>query len=594
MTSVPLRFPEEASRLVVRGRTVRSGEVDLAVFEQGDPTDPTIVLVHGFPDTHRLWDGVADRLAENYHVVRYDVRGAGDSTAPRDRSGYRAELLSEDVIAVADAVSPREPVHLVAHDWGSIQCWEPVTDHAVSHRIKSYTSISGPSMDHVGHWIRQRLRKPTPANLRQLAAQFAHSWYVYLHQVPVLPELLWRTVIGPNWAKLLEKVEGIRPVPGHPVPTIGADGARGVQLYRTNMFNRIWSPRRRTADMPVQLIIPTRDRYATPSLAEGVEQWIGKLWRRELVAGHWAPVSHPDAVTRMVEEFIDHVEGQPMTRSLQRAKGGPADQEFTNRLVVVTGAGRGIGQATARAFAHLGAEVVVADLDLDAARQTAASIGPAAYPYQVDVADEDAMRRFADDVAAEHGVPDIVVNNAGIGMAGAFLDTTTADWRRVLDVNLLGVVHGCQVFGAMMAEHGEGGHIVNLASAAAYTPSRTMSAYATSKAAVLMLSDCVRAELADNGIGVSAICPGIVATDITNTTKFTGADDVEQQRLRQKATKAYARRGFGPEKVATDIVAAVRSGAAVVPVTPEAKIARFGSRFAPGLMRAAARWDVTR
>ncbi|HVK20609.1 MAG TPA: SDR family oxidoreductase [Actinokineospora sp.] len=591
MASVPLRFPETASRLVVRRRTVRADGVELAVFEQGDPTDQTILLVHGFPDTNRLWDGVAERLAETYHVVRYDVRGAGESTAPRERGGYTIDKLAEDLFAVADAVSPEQSLHLVAHDWGSIQAWDPVTDPRAARRIASFTSISGPSLDHAAFWLRGKLSRPTPANLAKVLRQAVSSWYIYLHHLPVLPALAWRTLIGPNWATLLERVEGIKAAAGHPAPTMPRDAARGVKLYTANMLPRLRKPAERRTEVPVQLIIPTRDKFVSPDLSDGIERWVGRVWRRRLVAGHWAPASHPDAVARMVDEFVDHVDGRPMTRGLQRATGA---DDFTHRLVVITGAGRGIGQATARAFAARGAEVVVADLDLAAAKETAASIGPAAYPYQVDVADEAAMRAFAEAVAEEHGVPDVVVNNAGIGMAGAFLDTTTDEWRRVLDVNLLGVVHGCQVFGALMAEHGEGGTIVNLASAAAYTPHRAMSAYAASKAAVLMLSDCVRAELAEHGISVSAICPGIVATDITNTTRFAGKDDVEQQRLRQKATKSYARRGFGPERVATEIVRAVERGTAVVPVTTEAKIARLGARFAPGLMRAAARMDVVR
>ncbi|GAA4421068.1 SDR family oxidoreductase [Actinokineospora soli] len=589
MATAPLRFPQRGA--AVRARTVRSGDVELAVFEQGDPAAPTVLLVHGYPDTHRMWDGVAARLAEDYHVVRYDVRGAGASSAPRGRAAYRTERLAEDLFAVLDAVTDR-PAHVVAHDWGSIQAWEAVTDPAAPSRIASYTSISGPCLDHVAHWMRRRLTRPTPANLRAVAEQLAHSWYIALFHVPVLPGLVWRALIGPRWAELLERVEGVPAVPGHPVATIGADAARGVQLYRANFLTRLRRPRPRPTAVPVQVLIPTRDHFVTAALADDLERWVPKLWRRKLVAGHWAPVSHPDAIARMVEEFVEHVGGQPSTRGLQRAKSGAVG--FTGQLVVVTGAGSGIGKATAQAFAAAGAEVVVADIDATSAKRTAAEIGPAAYPYAVDVSDEEAMTAFAEEVAAEHGVPDVVVNNAGIGLAGSFLDTTAEDWRRVLDVNLLGVVHGCRAFGALMAESAEGGHIVNISSAAAYTPSRTLSAYASSKAAVLMLSDCLRAELADKGIGVTAVCPGIVATDITNTTRFAGADALDQQRLRRKATATYAKRGFGPEKVAAEIVRAVRSGIPVLPVTPEARAARVVSRFAPGVMRRLARVDVVR
>lgn len=143
-----------------------------------------------------------------------------------------------------------------------------------------------------------------------------------------------------------------------------------------------------------------------------------------------------------------------------------------------------------------------------------------------------------------------------------------------------------------MVEHGEGGHLVNLSSAAAYLPSKALPAYATSKAAVFMLSDCVRAELAPAGIGVSTICPGVVRTGITAATTFSGVDADEQARKQARSSRLYALRGFGPERVAAEIVHAVRTGKPVVPVTVEAKAARFFSRFAPSALRAFAKLDV--
>jgi hypothetical protein len=159
---------------------------------------------------------------------------------------------------------------------------------------------------------------------------------------------------------------------------------------------------------------------------------------------------------------------------------------FAGRLAVVTGAGHGIGRTTALAFAERGARVVVCDVDLEAAQRTAelaGLLGPAGHAYRVDVSDGPAMDAFAAEVSDTHGVPDIMVNNAGIGHAGTFLATTEKEWQRVLDVNLWGVIHGCRVFGSRMADGGAGGHIVNVASAAAYLPSKDLAAYATSKSA---------------------------------------------------------------------------------------------------------------
>jgi NAD(P)-dependent dehydrogenase (short-subunit alcohol dehydrogenase family) len=192
-------------------------------------------------------------------------------------------------------------------------------------------------------------------------------------------------------------------------------------------------------------------------------------------------------------------------------------------------------------------------------------------------------------VAGTHGIVDILVNNAGIGLAGHFMDTTTEEWRRVLDVNLWGVIHGCRLFGRQMADRGQGGHIVNVASAAAFQPSRALPAYSTSKAAVLMLSECLRAELAGQSIGVTAICPGIVKTNITATTRFAGTDEAEEQRRQQEATRAYRMRNYPPEKVAAAILRAVADNRAVVPVTPEARAGHALARLAPRVLRGLAR-----
>ncbi|MEW2358667.1 SDR family NAD(P)-dependent oxidoreductase [Spirillospora sp. NPDC029432] len=283
------------------------------------------------------------------------------------------------------------------------------------------------------------------------------------------------------------------------------------------------------------------------------------------------------------------------SRALRRARADRDRRPFEGSLVVVTGAGGGIGRATSLAFAELGAEVVAADIDPAAAQRTAdlaGLVGPPGHAFQVDVADAEAMEDFAKSVLHEHGVPEVVVNNAGIGMAGPFLEHSAEDWKRVLDVNLWGVIHGSRLFAAQMAEHGQGGHIVNTASAAAFTPSRALPAYATSKAAVLMLTECLRADLAGKGIGVSAICPGVVDTGITRASTFVGTGAEGQEESRRRAARAYALRGFKPEGVAERIVQAVREDRALVPVTPEAVLGYAGSRLSPRLMRLFARLDI--
>ncbi|WP_395759000.1 SDR family oxidoreductase [Streptomyces althioticus] len=573
-----------------RQRWVRTSGVELCVAELGDPERPAVVLVHGYPDSKEVWSRVAPRLAERFHVVAYDVRGHGGSTAPRPlRGGFTLEKLTDDFLAVADAVSPHRPVHLVGHDWGSVQGWEFVTAPRARERILSFTSVSGPSLDHFGHWIKSRVSRPTPRRAGHLLGQGLRSWYVYALHTPVLPELAWRGPLGRYWPRLLERMERV-PGDGYPTTSLPSDAAHGAWLYRDNVRSRLGDPRPDAyAHVPVQLVTPLGDRFLSPRLHDGLEQWAPRLTRRTLSSGHWVARSRPDQLATWIADFVTSVEdGRPEGR----ARGRYADR-FGGRLVLVTGAGSGIGRATALAFAEAGARVVVVDRDTGAALRTAGEArarGAAdAWAETADVADEQAVEKLAERVTAAHGVVDVLVNNAGVGLGGAFLDTTTEEWKRVLDVNLWGVIHGCLHFGRRMAERGQGGHIVNVASAAAFQPSRALPAYGASKAAVLMLSESLRAELAERGVGVTAVCPGFVNTGITSTARFAGTDAAEERRRRRKAARLYGLRNYPPEKVAAAVLRAVVRDEAVVPVTPEARAAYALTRWLPGAARRLAR-----
>ncbi|MGW6455641.1 SDR family oxidoreductase [Streptomyces sp. NPDC055078] len=610
-----------------RERWVRTGGIELCVAELGDPAQPTVLLVHGYPDSKEVWSGVAGRLAARFHVVLYDVRGHGRSTAPNPlRGGFTLEKLTDDFLAVADAVSPDRPVHLVGHDWGSVQSWEFVTVRRAEGRIASFTSISGPSLDHFGQWIRKRTSRPTPRRVGQLIGQGAKSWYIGLLHTPVLPELAWRGPLGRQWPRILQWMEKV-PGDDYPTPSLPRDAAHGAWLYRDNVRARLRRPRSDAyALVPVQLITPTGDAFLSERLYDELGTWAPRLTRRSLPVGHWAPRTRPDQLAAWIGDFAAVLEDTPVetvgmdgtaetdrtarsgsrgrTGGAGRAAGpgagrsvatGPYAERFGGQLVLVTGAASGIGRATALAFARAGARIVAVDRDAGgAARVAELSRGtgaPAAWGVRVDVSDGDAMEKLAEEVATEHGVVDVLVNNAGIGLAGPFLRTGTEEWKRVLDVNLWGVIHGCRLFGAQMAERGQGGHIVNTASASAYLPSKTLPAYSTSKAAVLMLSACLRAELASQGIGVSAVCPGIVQTNITSTARFIGVDADEEKRRQRKSALLYRLRDYPPEKVADAILRAVVRNQAVVPVTPEARGALLLSRFSPRALRAIARVD---
>ncbi|MEJ2858609.1 MULTISPECIES: alpha/beta fold hydrolase [unclassified Saccharothrix] len=283
---------------------VESDGVRLSVHERGDRSAPTVVLVHGYPDTHRVWDGVAEILAEEYHVVTYDVRGAGASDRPRDLAAYRLPVLARDLFAVVDAVSPDRPVHVVAHDWGSIQAWEAVTTPGA--RIASYTSISGPCLDHIGHWTRGR---PTWQHVKQ----WLHSWYIVAFHLPFVAPFVWRHLVGPRWGQVLHRLEGVRA--DHVPDTIVEDGVNGISLYRANFIPRLRAPRVRRTDVPVQIIQPLKDNYVTNGLLDAATPWVPNLRRRVVDAGHWAPVTHARVVALLVVDHITKHTGSPAAGS---------------------------------------------------------------------------------------------------------------------------------------------------------------------------------------------------------------------------------------------------------------------------------------
>ncbi|HEY7044104.1 MAG TPA: alpha/beta fold hydrolase [Nocardioidaceae bacterium] len=284
---------------------VRSAGVSLAVW-QGPRNGPTIVFVHGYPDTHVLWDPVIERLVDRFHCVAYDVRGAGESGAPTDAGGYRLGYLRADVAAVIDAVqdeaSVSDRVHLVGHDWGSVQLWDAVirsgSDARLAGRLASFTSISGPCLEHVGAWMRSA-RRGTWKHRRAVLRQLLHSWYVLAFQVPVLPEIVLRRVNR----RLLRR----RPRASHHfAPSLPDDSVRGLGLYRANILSRREPlPGGATTDLPVQVIVLLRDPYVTSACLSDLQRWTSDLTRVELDAGHWAPYTHADEVVSLIARHVD-------------------------------------------------------------------------------------------------------------------------------------------------------------------------------------------------------------------------------------------------------------------------------------------------
>jgi pimeloyl-ACP methyl ester carboxylesterase len=296
MTRAPLSSP------VVK--RVASGEVSLAVREHSPagPGRPTVVLVHGYPDEQGTWDELVSRLPlDDWHVVTYDVRGAGLSDAPRDRAAYHTDRLVDDLVAVLDEVqTDGEQVHLVGHDWGSCQLWDAVaaerTDPRLTGRVASFTSISGPSLDHMA-WL---LRHPDGREAA-LRKQRRHSAYIGWFCMPVLPVLSWR--LGHrliSWR--LTSKEGLPR--DHFGPRLASNAVNGLAIYRANVVQRMRRPSTLRVEVPVLAVRPLRDPFLTALSVDSLDEHCSDVRVEEVDAGHWAIVTEADRIAALVQEHV--------------------------------------------------------------------------------------------------------------------------------------------------------------------------------------------------------------------------------------------------------------------------------------------------
>lgn len=185
-----------------------------------------------------------------------------------------------------------------------------------------------------------------------------------------------------------------------------------------------------------------------------------------------------------------------------------------NKVALVTGAARGIGAAVAKAFAREGARVLVADLNLDGAKAQAQSLGGHALALAVDVADPRSIAALFGAIEREAGGVDILVNNAGVGGNTPFLETTLEEWERIIRINLTGAFLVAQAAARAMVARGHGGRIINICSLSGQRGGDGRAAYGSAKAGLDLLTKVMAVELAAHGIGVNAIAPGPIETEM--------------------------------------------------------------------------------
>jgi NAD(P)-dependent dehydrogenase (short-subunit alcohol dehydrogenase family) len=256
---------------------------------------------------------------------------------------------------------------------------------------------------------------------------------------------------------------------------------------------------------------------------------------------------------------------------------------FAGAVALVTGAASGIGAALSRELARRGAVVVLADRQHGLAAEVAAAIvasGGHAESIALDVREASAVRTIVDDVIARHARLDYLFNNAGIGVGGEMRDYTMADWQDVVDVNLMGVVHGVQAAYRRMTEQGFG-HIVNTASVAGLLPTPMAGSYSATKHAVVGLSRSLRIEGARYGVRVSALCPGVIRTPILSGGVFgrntRGVDGAQQLAMWERL------RPMDAEKFAREALDEVANNRGIIVVPRTWRVVWWLSRLAPGL-----------
>lgn len=263
----------------------------------GNPSHPAMVLVHGYPDNQEVWEPIIEHLQSDFYIVTYDVRGAGQSSIPKRIRDYSLARLSLDLECVVNALLPKQNFHLAAHDWGSIQTWESVTEPKFKGRILSYTTMSGPCLDHAAFWMRDQFKHEKSKFFKQLVK----SWYIVAFQLPILAPTVWHFFSPERWGMVLNQLEKTKGLPLN--QNISADGEHGIGLYRANFIPRLTRPRQRFAQCPVQAVVLKRDNFVSPELIDEMPKWVDDFERVEVDANHWAVLSRPQEIAEYIKTF---------------------------------------------------------------------------------------------------------------------------------------------------------------------------------------------------------------------------------------------------------------------------------------------------
>jgi NAD(P)-dependent dehydrogenase (short-subunit alcohol dehydrogenase family) len=256
--------------------------------------------------------------------------------------------------------------------------------------------------------------------------------------------------------------------------------------------------------------------------------------------------------------------------------------KLDGKTCLITGAASGIGRATAEAAAARGARLVLTDIQTEALDRVAAELGDAVLAHgALDVTDNEAVLAFAESVHADHGSMDVVMNIAGVSTWGAVQDLRHEDWRKMVEINLMGPISVIEAFVPAMVAAKRGGHLVNVSSAAGLFGLPWHAAYSASKFGLRGVSEVLRFDLRRYKIGVTLVCPGAVDTPLVGTVDIVGVDT--EHPLMRKMRGRFQRHAKSPEQVANTILRAVERERYLVVTSPDIRALVLVQRYFPPL-----------
>lgn len=285
-------------------------------LKYSDPErEKVLFFLHGYPDTHRTWDILMEELNHEYQVAAFDLRGAGESSRPVERSAYNIRRIFKDIESAIRFLDPKKEksIHLVGHDWGSLIGWSFASDPISSGYISSYTGIAGPhpalARKQLEDYAKRGFFSWSLDEISRLLRQGTMSWYILFFQFPMLPELAWTLGSVGFWQSMLESggVPKTDPMWSYSPKEILRSAIGPIQLYRELMQGtQVPTPNR--IETPSQAIVPIHDFAITPEMYDNLSDYTNHFRKNFLDANHWVHREEPKQVAELIDSFIKSLE----------------------------------------------------------------------------------------------------------------------------------------------------------------------------------------------------------------------------------------------------------------------------------------------